>query len=350
MSKQTPEIKRLLVTDNDPAAGSWYRGVAAHEALGKQFRNELRVLSKRTPIGEDIVHAADALFFFRPYQKGDLETIQFAKELGLNTCSDWDDCTLDIPYSHPDYLEWANEYLVNSWVKCFQASKIITTTTNYLAKRFSEITGKKEVFVVPNALDDRIVKRATAPKMEDVPRMVIWRGGKTHSEDLSTFKEVFRILQKEQVRLVFFGNLQPHAVRDVLIDSMWSHVPPFSPVPAYYRMLAELNAPVQVIPLADYPLNHGKSNIAWLEGSYIGGSVCVQPEFFNADEPNKKGTAVTYEKESSPETIANAILGLLESPALRETILANAQALIKEKYLSSIVNAQRFKIYSEHLF
>lgn len=342
-------MKHLLVTDNDPAAGSWYRGIFAHAALGKRHRKEVMISAARQPITEERVSSADAMAFFRPCYKQDLELLDLAAHLEIKTCSDWDDSMFDVPYSHPDYPMWSNEALLNCWVQCLQRSTIITTTTSHLVKEFSKITKKDNVYLIPNAIDDAIIHHPTAPKLEDAPRTIIWRGGKTHSEDLASFKEVFRILQKEQVRIIFFGSLHPFSVKDVLIDGLWSHIGPFSPVPVYWKMLRELNAPVHVIPLTRDKLNLGKSNIAWLEGSYIGGSACLYPDFFNADV-TEPGVASTYDESNSAQDIADAVIAMLETPSIREKIVTNAQRIIKERYLSSVVDESRIKLYKEHIF
>lgn len=343
-------MKRLLICDNDPGAGTWYRGVAAIECFRKQYSKEFSTAVKRNGVNEDDLHQSDGLFYFRPCYIPDAAILETATQLGIKTCFDWDDSMLDIPYSHPDYPTWSNEALLDSWTNCMRKSSIVTTTTMALVDKYKVITGKNNVFLVPNAINDQIFPCATKPKMGMVPRMVIWRGGKTHSDDLISFKEVFRQLQLDGVRIIFFGSVHPYVVREVLIDGMWGYVPGVSPVSQYWKMLAEINAPVHVIPLVENEFNRCKSNLAWIEGSYIGGSVCVQPEFYNADLEDREGTAVTYSSKNTPDEIATSILNLLDDEGLRERIVAKAQLKIRENYLSSVVNEYRYNLFTTHLF
>lgn len=336
-------MKRLLILDKDVSGLCWYRGFGALDRL-RDFGVQ--------PIlhGEDLtwrtMRGVDALFMLRPCYQHELPIIALAQQMGIKVWCDWDDPLMDVPPQHPDWEDWQDETMQSSWMKFLISADFVTTTTSALKENLKK-HGAKDPIIVPNAIDEKIWP-TPMPSNKARPRMVMWRGGKSHGEDLMSFLPVFVRLQQEDVRLVFFG-AYPKQIGQHLRPGYWSHIYPASPA-IYMHALREYNAPVHVIPLIDNELNRCKSNVAYLEASWLAGSVCVHPDWHNIEA---KGTSVTYEKSEKrimqTEHIVQSILEVLEKPDLHEEILTKAQSFVRENHFLGKTTQQRLEILNKML-
>ncbi len=208
----------------------------------------------------------------------------------------------------------------------------ITVTTKNLRGAFQNIKGiTSDIRVIPNAIDDYLFPEPKAPRQAP-NKIIAWRGGNSHAQDLAIVKDDVRKLVELGYRFVFFG-MKPHVLEPVLPLGTWSHIEWNGEVDTFLRKLSDLNASFHMVPLENNDLNKAKSNIAWLEASWHGGSACVVSDI-ESDE-----WVDAMETEGIADTILTLTFGATE--------VVRSQRVIRDYFLLSAINNQRAKLVRE---
>lgn len=216
---------------------------------------------------------SDALFLQRPVAKSDVDLALMAKDLGKKVWLDYDDDLFAVPRSNPYYRDAQRSY---ARIKQLLAlADVVTVSTPALGKALAAHTRSAPV-VVPNAWDDSFL-RAFAPDRE-LNKIVFWRGSNTHNEDLeSHLPEIAEIARRHPDWKWHFVGDPYWRVTEILQPGTFA-IDGARDVVEYLKSLETFRPGIAIVPLKDNAFNRSKSNVAWLESTYMGTAV-VAPDW-----------------------------------------------------------------------
>ena len=216
---------------------------------------------------------------------------------------------------------------------CRAAAGVIVSTP-FLQRRFARLNPR--VLVVPNALDERLFFAGTADGARGAGgRLVVgFMGTLTHESDLMLVVQPLRALLRRNA-----GTIEFQIVGGVS-DPRWLcvfdglpvrriEVPPESvEYPAFVGwMRRNLHWDIAIAPLADSPLNRGKSDIKFLDYGALGfpGVYSAVPPYLETVRHGETGILVG----SSPAEWSEALERLAKDAGLRSSIAAQSQHYVR---------------------
>lgn len=312
---------------------SWYRAIPPLHRLLWESEYLLELIMSEGEYSWPKLVQMEHVFFMSPHDPTHAHFLAKLKELGKFVWIDYDDNPFAVPFDHVEWKKYRRDEIRSSIKECLRMADCITVSTEALRDALlSEINCHGRIVVVPNAIDDTLYPEPTAPNPEAF-RTIVWRGGATHARDLQSVGPALAVLMKKGFQVVFMGT-HPHCIEEHLVTGQYSHIPGVDPA-LFYQNLKQLNAAFHVIPLVDSAFNRSKSNIAYLEGTWIGGSLCIVPEFW------RDTGAVRYH---NADELIEKILQFHDDPIGRATLVREAQESIRSRYLLSRVNNLRGNI------
>jgi glycosyltransferase involved in cell wall biosynthesis len=197
-------------------------------------------------------------------------------------------------------------------------------STSILANQMKAVVAQKKVWVLPNGLDSRNETAfvQTRPTRTDDIIIFYGSGTKAHNSDFNTLAApaLAEILEERpNVRLIIAGHLQLEKEFASVLGRT-SQVEYLSNINAYWRLLQ--TADINLAVLNNGVLNDTKSEIKWLEAAYFGIPSVVSPTA-TYKEHLSDGVDVLF--ASSPETWKVALLKLIDSAALRQSVSSAAR-------------------------
>ena len=218
---------------------------------------------------------------------------------------------------------------------CRAAAGVIVSTP-FLKRRFAPLNPR--VSVVPNALDERLFFAGTADGARGAGgRLVVgFMGTLTHESDLMLVVQPLRTLLRRNAGTIEFqivgGISDPGWL--ALFDGLpvrKLEVPPESiEYPEFVGwMRRNLSWDIAIAPLADSPLNLGKSDIKFLDYSALGfpGVYSAAPAYLQTVRQGETGILVG----NSPAEWYEALERLAKDAALRGTIAARSQSYARSE-------------------
>lgn len=258
----------------DPGDGtSFYRGVGPLEALGRQ--GKLSMLTNPIPSWVTF-KAVDALFLQRPFAESHVSTAKLALLNRKPIWVDYDDNLLDIPRANGQYKLYSDPMTQHNVVTLLQMADVVTVTTESIAKTLRSVK-PEGVVVVPNAYDNTLLPDLDLPQ---APRekLIVWRGGGSHDEDLWTHTPTLRDVVRDHPdwTFEFLGDpfwLTMQTLKFPNVKQTWG-----IEIITYMASLVGRRPSLMIVPLHDCAFNRGKSNIAWLEATSAG-AVTLAPDW-----------------------------------------------------------------------
>ena len=215
-----------------------------------------------------------------------------------------------------------------------RAAAGVVVSTPFLRNRFARLN--QRVFVVPNALDERLFIAGTVDgTRETAGRVVVgFMGTLTHESDLMLVVQPLRTLLRRNAGTLEFqivgGISEPGWLG--LFDGLpvrKLEVPPESfEYPAFVGwMRRNLRWDIAIAPLADSPLNLGKSDIKFLDYSALGfpGVYSAAPAYTGTVRHLETGILV----ENSPDAWMDGLELLLRNEELRIGVAQRAKEYVR---------------------
>lgn len=289
----------MMNIPNPNDATSWYRGVGPFSVMRKNSNSDLNFIFPSTN-NWATYELCDVAFFQRPYRQSDLESLQLFKSLGKKVIVDYDDLLLDVPTDNPTHSLYSSHETMTTVAKCIAEADLVFVSTQELKNNF-RVTGtngrticlNKRVLVVNNALHQRMIDNFETKKRE---KIIVWRGSETHQKDLMNHAEEIIRTAKENPDWHFcFLGYNPWFITDHIKSSQCTVSRALS-INEYHDFIKNLPAAILIVPLDDNKFNRCKSNIAWIEATYMGAAaLCPDwPEWRNPGawtyEPNVPGS------------------------------------------------------------
>ncbi len=295
---------------------------------------------------------SDVVVFHRPDDEKKLQAAVLLKKLGKKIVFDNDDT-----YKEVDNMKLGKmfkektEYLD----RFIDIADLVTTTTEYLAKEYREISDKVEV--IPNCIDPNDWDTPLRNKGNKV-RIGLF-GSTTINGDCYPVKEALQELSKrDNVTIVMFGlpakDLQTDLIKDFYKDdfNFWDKINiewhPFVPAEDYYRTLNELRLDIALIPRKDNYFNRCKSNLKFLEASMLE-IPCIAQGFEDGNSPyqgkDEKYMVIVKDNNKWLEEIDK----LIKDKKLRVKIGKEAKKYVLKNY-NIIKNAKNWlNIYKKYV-
>lgn len=293
-----------IITPNPTDACSWYRTLGPWTAFRKQFKN----INIVQPARMDWAEAAkiDVAYMQRPYARDHAVSAMILAKSGIPLWVDFDDDLWNVPAWNPAHKHFENAECKQVLRDVCAHAKVISVTTEALAKMVMERAGRESI-VIPNALSDRYPVRP-----HDPGKLVFWwRGGKQHRSDHYWNSILFDEAAKcaPDAEYLVFGD-DPWWT-DRLPKGRATIIPEAVDVLPYHEELLRRNPSILLYGLEPCVFNESKSSCSWLEATMCG-SATVGPDW---QEWREKG-AILYEpgnEESLRAAVRKAVADRQES-------------------------------------
>jgi hypothetical protein len=287
---------------------------------------------------------ADLAFFHRPEYAGQVNAIQVLKKMNIPVIVDYDDDFTTCPESSPyDVLMRfkENDYIKNVCDALALADKVIVSTQELL-KQYQFFN--KDITVIQNAFNDYLFDMATEFNADS--KVVYWRGGHTHEQDLFLFKEQITklITENEDFTFVFQGKNIPQWLKELSVIKQQKNLElrPITDVFNYFWQILETKPALFLVPLEDNQFNKSKSDIACLE-AHIAGAIALTPNW-----EEWKWSGFQY---NNPDNFYNEASLILDELRNKSSFLQaewlEGIAYIKSERLLSKLNKDRLDVFKE---
>ena len=273
----------------------------------------------------------DIIYLHRPNSHIDEVIINRAKLLGIPLWVDLDDDLQNVPESNSCYRYYMNKATQDVVELAIKEADVLTVGGETHAKRLRD-TYKREVTLIPNALDNRLLS-LKKPHVRN--KRIAWRGSDSHQIDLVAFQEqILRLLREYPDWQWFFFGRYPLILQHEKYDNVkWG---PEINLAEYYVALTHFNAEIHIVPMLDNVFNRVKSNLSWSDAT-LAGSVAVVPDFEEFQRPG----CFTYTDKAN---FYNHIRQLMDRERNDQKFHDDSWEWIKENILMSKVNEKRIEI------
>lgn len=328
-----------------------------------------------------------------------IDRINWLKEHGKIVIVDIDDYWMP-EQSHPMYRGFVENKVPQRKLELIKAASYVTTTTPIFQKTIKNVTGKDNVFVFPNAIDENEHQFISKPTPSERVRFG-YLGGSSHKSDIDILKNgISTILSanKDQVQFVLCGfdlrgkitdinrETGERKQRDIKPEeSAWYQYErvftndyrsldeeyikylkmfkefPFNDLDKPYRRIwtRDINRyalnynqfDVSLAPLLDSKFNNNKSQLKVIEAGFhkkpIIASECspytldLVNLYDKGGAINPKGNALLVPHAKDHKEWAKHMKRLIESPSLREDLGEKLHEIVLAKYSLNVVNKNR---------
>lgn len=309
---------------------SYYRGAGPLTSLPKDCGWQVRFVDKSAS-WVDVV-STDAVFMLRPTIDVFVSLFNTAKEANIPVWVDYDDELLNIPRSNPVYKTYQDQGLRRNIQGFLANADVVTVSTTALANSYASHL-KLPARILRNAWNCRTQCRIPTANSS---KNILWRGSATHDEDIDYHLPAIKaIAEKHPTWNWFFVGHAFWKLEQVIDADRLKFIGP-SDFLTYWRFASNAIQPaVAVVPLKDNRFNRCKSNIAWIEGTWLGAAV-VAPDM----EEWRHDGASLYDP-NDPLAMAAAFDRALED---REGCVRRSWAVIEERFTVEKTNQTRLEI------
>lgn len=279
MKKKHQTIGLFIPNASDPT--SYWRAVGPLSHLRRYFlpNVEFKVMPREVQWND--LAWLDGVFIQRPNSAKANVLCHTLEEMKIPIWMDFDDDMFNIPAGNPAFEVFANPETRQNIERLIKRANVVTVSTPALRKLYGYLN--KNISVIPNAWN--FEEFPDSKRMRDqIPiynQTVIWRGSRTHDDDLMLHLEpLYQVFSENpEWKLTFVGAPLMFVVK-TLMKQMTKRCAsmPALPIYQFLHFMNHLQPSVAIVPLEKCVFNEGKSNIAWQEFSYAGSTV-VAPEF-----------------------------------------------------------------------
>ena len=267
-------MKISLICPNPVDATAYYRIAKPFAQLRKRKlvgRSDELSITYGAPANWAEMGMIDILVLQRPQTAYHVALAKQARANGVKIWVDYDDDLLSMDPDHILHDYYANVSVRKDIETCVEMADALTVSTKALWARYSKYN--RNVYCVPNALPPELWENKRKDK--DKPKLILWRGTRTHERDLrdatNEILEAAKLLPEH--KFAFLG-YDPYWITEKL-GKQAIVLPPVD-ITGYFDALTALDPQVMIVPLSESRFNDAKSNIAFLEAT-ICGAVTVAP-------------------------------------------------------------------------
>lgn len=220
----------------------------------------------------------DAIYLHRPSNMHDRQIIDQAKQMGVPIWVDLDDDLENVTPDNPAFSVYNDSYSKETiQFACREADVLSCGGEVHAEKLRREL--KREVHLIPNALDDRLLSLKRSFSMN---RKLSWRGSESHRTDLLFYQvEIEKILDTQKLDAKFFGWNPYFLDWDGSRRIQWLAT---KNIFDFYIALTSTNASFHMHPMVDTWFNRVKSNLCFTDATLAGSVICA-PNFPEYQRP-----------------------------------------------------------------
>lgn len=247
---------------------SWYRmdrpaAALAAAGLSTDVRRSVPVVTGPGPAAPVTRLRVDSpvLVFQRPILPSPAECLLVAVKEGRRVLVELDDDLWCLP-AHDPQSQQITRPMIALLTQCCRAASGVIVSTPPLAARVRAMTGQRNVYVIPNAIDPTVMP--PRPSFADEHLLVGWAGSPSHDRDFAVaLPALAAVASIPGVRLGMQG-YDPLAHTTIPHEALgWTHS-----ISEHYRRSGIFD--IALAPLAATPFNEAKSSVKWLESAYRG--------------------------------------------------------------------------------
>lgn len=263
----------LTVSQNPTDATSFYRGYGVMGPLSKQFPDVKIISGQDRPLNWSSFADIDILYLQRPTTRETNALCQIAKACNVPIVIDYDDDVFSIQKDNPSSEYYNLEKARQDIVHMFEMASMIFVSTKKLKSLYKKINNN--IHVIPNCHNDFILKNKPEPLENQ--EIVCWRGSATHEMDLYTYGQQLTksIKESHSWKFLFLG-YTPYTLITQFVPQDKIMSKGYMDTMYYFHVLHQHKPKVMIVPLQFNDFNESKSNIAWIEGTYLG-AVSIVP-------------------------------------------------------------------------
>jgi hypothetical protein len=321
-------------------ATSYYRAYGIFPNLRKKYIHDLTWQNfigggKRT--WAELL-SFDILFMQRPAFPEWLKLAEYMKGLGKKVWIDHDDNLFNLP-PYNRVVDTYNPVVKKSMLDMMKLADVVTVSTPALQKYFME-NFAVECVVIPNAFNEELMTMASEYNAPQKTEKILWRGSETHQADLMEVADQLAFAMENRPNTFWdFMGFNPFFVTMNFPADKWRyHLS--EDIMVYTNNLKAIKPQIVHVPLISDGLNHGKSNIAWIEAT-AAGAVTIGPNWPEWQRPG----LINY---STVEHYGELLMVPMDIELNRERWQASRDHIMENLTLTN-VNKQRFEIIKQLL-
>lgn len=215
----------------------------------------------------------DTIFVQRLHDWDSFYVLERLKQAGKRIVYDIDDDLFSIPDSNPASAMMGRGEQMAA-VSCMKLADVITTTTDILQSRLSDVTGRTDIEIVPNSIFTQGWNPTPFTGSSDGWFRIFWTGSSTHERDWEDcLRPVISVMrERKNVRITILGYLPLGLREDSSLTCTKGRIEYLNPVnpEAYFQLIKHIKADVGLAPLKRDVFNAAKSPIKWIENSMVG--------------------------------------------------------------------------------
>jgi hypothetical protein len=271
----------------------------------------------------------DAIFLQRPADPQCLGVGNLAKICGIPLWVDFDDDNLAVPESNETFEFFGRWDVKDTIVKLSRMADVITVSTEHLKKKYSIFN--KNIFVVPNALNERYFHLRQIIPQRPREKVIVWRGGPGFHDNIEEIApSIIKLAEKYPLyKWIFMGHNPWEVTRHVKNRQFI----PWMAYPDYLQNILQFHPTAFIYCLKENEHSLSRSNCAWLEATYTDSPIIAKkfPEF-------EKPGVLTF---SNAEEFEKLVSSVIEKEIDSDEVVKKSWEHINEHYLLSKVNKQR---------
>jgi len=319
----------LFLSYDKAEANAFYRSSGIAPDLAKQSGYNITCCSmSELPMNWANIASFDLIMLQRPHTTESLNLCKFIKQCNVKLWIDHDDNLFAVNPENRHYLSIYSKPQVKENIRLMiEMADVVSVTNEYLRVVLSSLN--KNIWVIPNAFNDSMIKRTELRKRE---KLVVWRGGDSHIYDLMQYGTALNEVMESNLNFEFlFMGYYPWFLSDKATNKSAIEM---QDIILYFKNIFKLAPSVFHIPLHDNNFNHCRSNIGYIEGSFAG-AVCIAPDWWNVPG------SLLY---SDPFSYLDAFKSVLSGEVDIQTKNSEAWEYISDCLFLSKVNKQRIKL------
>ena len=261
--------KILFICQNPTEANAYYRSSGISHSLSKISGSEITIINwTQNVIDWSVILQYDIIFFQRPFTREALTLCSYVKACGKSLWVDYDDNLLNVSPENKYYMMYSKQETKDNIRKMITMSDAVSVSSLGIKQAF-EYNGLSvnNVFVVPNALDDALLK---SRKVWTRNNRVLWRGSDSHIFNLWLYgKEINELIDKHPDFEFDFMGYYPW-----FLSEKKGYIEPADTI-YYFHKIQTIAPKVVHAPISFDAFNSCRSEIAFIEATYAGAvTVC----------------------------------------------------------------------------
>lgn len=281
----------------------------------------------------DLIKSGDLVVFQRNFlsrYSNYMAVLDRAHKHGIPVVMDLDDSLVGHSQDTPE-RRWSRfAFELPALMYAIKSVDAITVTTPTLKNLIEQYN--KNVYLLPNFLDDSVWKFAVKPiKEKQLPVQIAFMSTLTYQSDLDKLTEPLRILAdkySESISFLIYGPEIPEPLKDLRIVQRQELLT--NDNANFETDLKTISGDIAVLPLSDNLLDQCTSPIKYLEYSAIG-LPCVFSNITPYKEVIRDGFN-GFLAHTTEDWVAK-LSELIDNPVLRNEILTNAQADVRTNWM-----------------